>query len=170
MIRIATPADAAGLAELAAVTFPLACPPGNTAADIQSFIDANLTEQHFAGYLADSERVILVADDFAGYTMLVFREPTDADVASALTQTPSAELSKCYVRAGDHGTGLASQLMTATIELARSRGSAAVWLGVNEHNAKANRFYEKHGFAKVGNKRFKLGEKWEDDFVRELLL
>ena len=170
MIRLATSADAAQLAELAAVTFPLACPPGNTAEDIQSFIDGNLTEQHFSGYLADPEKAILVADDFEGYTLTVFKEPTDPDVVNSLTRTPSAELSKCYVRAGNHGTGLASQLMQATIELARSRGAAAVWLGVNEHNAKANRFYEKHGFAKVGTKRFRLGDHWEDDYVRELLL
>jgi len=170
MIRLATSADATQLAELAAVTFPLACPPGNTADDIQSFIDGNLLEQHFAVYLADPDRAILVADDFAGYTMTVFREPTDPDVVNSITTTLSAELSKCYVRAGNHGTGVASELMQATIELARSRGYAAIWLGVNEHNAKANRFYEKHGFVQVGNKRFKLGDHWEDDYVRELLL
>ena len=170
MIRLATSADAAQLAELAAVTFPLACPPGNTAADIQSFIDGNLTVQHFDAYLADPDKAVLVADDFQGYTLTVFKEPTDPDVVTALTKTPSAELSKCYVRPGNHGTGLSSQLMTATIELARSRGAVALWLGVNEHNAKANRFYEKHGFARVGTKRFRLGDHWEDDYVRELLL
>jgi GNAT superfamily N-acetyltransferase len=170
MIRLATSTDAAQLAELATVTFPLACPPGNTADDIQSFIDGNLLEQHFAAYLADPDKAILVADDFQGYTLTVFREPTDPDVVKALTTTPSAELSKCYVRAGNHGTGLAGELMQATIELARSRGSAAVWLGVNEHNAKANRFYEKHGFVQVGTKRFRLGDHWEDDYVRQLLL
>ena len=170
MIRLATSADAAQLAELAAVTFPLACPPGNTAADIQSFIDGNLTQQHFADYLADPAKAILVADDFQGYTLTVFREPTDPDVVKAITTTPSAELSKCYVRAGNHGTGLASQLMQATIELARSRGSVAVWLGVNEHNAKANRFYEKHGFENVGVKHFVVGGKREDDYVRALPL
>lgn len=170
MIRLATSADAAQLAELAAVTFPLACPPGNTAEDIQSFIDGNLSEQHFADYLADPDRAILVAGDFDGYTLTVFTQPKDPDVVKALTVSPSAELSKCYVRAGNHGSGLASELMAATIELARSRGYAAVWLGVNEHNAKANRFYEKHGFARVGTKRFRLGGHWEDDYVRELLL
>ena len=170
MIRLATAADAAQLAELAAVTFPLACPPGNSAADIQSFIDGHLTEQHFAGYLADPDKAILVAGDFQGYTLTVFKEPTDPDVVNSITKTPSAELSKCYVRAGNHGTGLASELMLATIDLARSRGSAAVWLGVNEHNAKANRFYEKHGFERVGEKRFLVGDRFEDDFVRERAL
>jgi tRNA (guanine37-N1)-methyltransferase len=60
--------------------------------------------------------------------------------------------------------------MQATIELARSRGAAAVWLGVNQQNAKANRFYEKHGFENVGTKHFRLGAKIEDDFVRARIL
>jgi diamine N-acetyltransferase len=170
MIRPAAAGDAAALAELAAATFPLACPASATPADIQSFIDGNLAEQNFADYLADDTKAILVADDFAGYTLLVFREPTDTDVIAALTHRPTAELSKCYVRAGNHGSGLATQLMQASLELARSRGYAAVWLGVNQENAKANRFYEKNGFANVGTKRFKLGDRWEHDFVREVVL
>ena len=170
MIRLATAADAAGLAELAAATFPLACPAGAAAADIQSFIESNLSEARFAEYLADDAKAVLVDDDFGGYTLLVFEEPTDMDVASAITTQPTAELSKCYVRAGNHGSGLASELMHASLALARSRGAAAVWLGVNQQNAKANRFYEKQGFAQVGTKRFKLGSNWEHDFVREVVL
>lgn len=170
MIRLATAADAAALAELAAATFPLACPPAAPPADIQAFIATNLSEQRFADYLADEKRAILVTDDFQGYTLLVFEEPTDADVVAAITRRPSVELSKCYVRAGSHGSGLASELMHASLDLARSRRYAGVWLGVNEENAKANRFYEKHGFAKVGTKRFKLGDRWEHDFVREVAL
>jgi ribosomal protein S18 acetylase RimI-like enzyme len=41
---------------------------------------------------------------------------------------------------------------------------------VNQQNDRANRFYEKSGFAKVGTKRFKLGANWEEDFVRERVL
>lgn len=170
MIRPATVADASALAELASETFPLACPPGNTAESIQHFIDTHLSESHFATYLADPARAILVAGEFDGYTMLVFEEPSDADVASAITKHPTVELSKCYVRAANHGSGLASELMQASIELARSRGAAGVWLGVNELNDRANAFYAKHGFEQVGTKKFLLGDHWEDDFVRELAL
>jgi ribosomal protein S18 acetylase RimI-like enzyme len=60
--------------------------------------------------------------------------------------------------------------MANTVDTARLAGAATVWLGVNEHNPRANRFYEKSGFAIVGNKRFLLGGRWEDDFVRELKL
>jgi len=170
MIRLATSTDAARLAELAAATFPLACPASAEPADIQSFIDTHLSEARFAEYLADDTKAILVGGDFSGYTLTVFQEPTDPDVVAAITNRPTAELSKCYVRAETHGTGLAGELMQASLDLARSRGAVSVWLGVNEENAKANRFYEKHGFARVGTKRFKLGDRWEHDFVREAVL
>ena len=38
---------------------------------------------------------------------------------------------------------------------------------MNEENARAIRFYEKHGFAKVGHKQFRLGDRFEDDWVLE---
>ena len=121
MIRLATSADAAQLAELAAATFPLACPPSAKPADIQSFIDTRLSQQNFDEYLADGTKAILVDSDFGGYTLLVFQEPTDEDVLAAVTTRPTAELSKCYVRAETHGSGLAAELMTVSLALARSR-------------------------------------------------
>ncbi len=108
-----------------------------------------------------------VAGVAAGYTMLIVGEPSDPDVTAALTVRPTAELSKCYVMPGHHGAGVASALMTRTLEAARERGAAAVWLGVNEENARAQGFYEKSGFAKVGRKRFLVGDRWEEDFVME---
>jgi ribosomal protein S18 acetylase RimI-like enzyme len=60
--------------------------------------------------------------------------------------------------------------MAATLDAARSRGASGIWLGVNQENGRANRFYEKNGFARVGTKRFLVGENYEDDFVRELAL
>ena len=165
--------DAAALATLAAATFPLACPPDASPAAIADFIATQLAEANFARYLADPARQILIAELDglpSGYTMLVFAEPTDPDVLAAITARPTAELSKCYVLASAHGTGLAAELMAATLEAARARGAAGVWLGVNNENAKANRFYEKSGFARVGDKRFLLGDRWEEDFVREVVL
>jgi GNAT superfamily N-acetyltransferase len=125
-IRRATPADASALAELAAATFPLACPPHAKPHDIQLFIDTNLSEIAFAGYLADESRAVLITDDFAGYTLLVFQEPTDVDVAAAITTRPTVELSKLYVRPSSHGTGIAAQLIEASCELAAEWGAKAV--------------------------------------------
>ena len=62
-IRVAGPADAAALAELAADTFPLACPPSTTAEAIAAFIAANFTVERMGEYLADRGRTLLVAEE-----------------------------------------------------------------------------------------------------------
>jgi ribosomal protein S18 acetylase RimI-like enzyme len=173
VVRPAVPGDAASLAAVAAVTFPLACPPHTTDEAKADFIARHLTEASFAGYLADPDRDLFVAEldgAAAGYTMLVAGEPTDPDVATAVTVRPTIELSKVYVLPEAHGRGVAQELMAASVAAARARGAAGVWLGVNEENVRANRFYEKSGFVTVGTKRFLVGGRYEDDYVRELVL
>lgn len=170
VIRPALPADAATLAVVAAATFPLACPPHTSDEAKADFIAKNLSEISFDGYLVDAERALFLAEidgELVGYTMLVFGEPHDSDVAAAITRRPTVELSKVYVLPGHHGSGVSSALLEVSLGEARARGSVGIWLGVNEENARANRFYEKSGFALVGRKKFFVGGRWEDDFVRE---
>jgi GNAT superfamily N-acetyltransferase len=173
VIRSAVPADAAALAVVAAATFPLACPPHTTEEAKAEFIAAHLTETSFEGYLADPERALFLAEvdgEPVGYTMLVFGEPYDADVAAVITLRPTVELSKVYLLPGHHGAGVSAALMAASLQAAGARGAVGIWLGVNEENTRANRFYEKSGFELVGRKKFLVGERWEDDFVRERAL
>ncbi len=174
LVRRATPDDLRPLADLAALTFPLACPPHVTDAAKAAFIAANLTADHFARHLDDTARDVLVASvsdgSLAGYALLVSGEPADADVAAAITLRPTVELSKCYVHPYHHGAGVAAALMAASIEAASARGAAGVWLGVNQHNERAQRFYGKSGFTRVGVKRFLVGDRYEDDYVFERAL
>ena len=172
-IRIAGPADAAVLSEVAAATFPLACPPHTTQQAIADFISKNFTVTHFEGYLSDPDRVLFLAEENGaaiGYAMLILGEPSDPNVGSSITLRPTAELSKLYVRPGHHGGGVSIALVDAAVESARAAGRTGMWLGVNEENSRANAFYEKSGFARVGVKKFLVGDNWEDDFVRERAL
>ncbi|MBT0994215.1 GNAT family N-acetyltransferase [Cellulomonas sp. DKR-3] len=175
-VRPALAADVPALAELAALTFPLACPPGSTPEDQRAFVDSVLSPAAFARYLTDAARTVLVAtagpddDALLGYTMLVAGVPSDEDVRACLTLAPTVELSKCYVHPERHGGGVADALMAASIEDGRARGAAGMWLGVNQLNARAQRFYGRHGFARVGVKHFQVGARLEDDFVLERAL
>jgi ribosomal protein S18 acetylase RimI-like enzyme len=168
-VRRATHTDLGPLAALAAVTFPLACPPGSTEQDQQAFIAAVLSTERFAEYLEDPSRIVLVAEDrgLVGYTMLVAGEPTDDDVRAALHLRPTIELSKCYVHPDHHGGGIAGALMAASLDAARDRGAQGMWLGVNQQNARAQAFYVRSGFAVVGTKHFTVGARVEDDYVLE---
>jgi ribosomal protein S18 acetylase RimI-like enzyme len=169
-IRTATADDAGRLAALAAVTFPLACPPESRPEDIAAHLAATLSETNFLAYLADPEVTLLVIDadgELRGYSLLVARPATDPDVLSALEILPSVELSKCYVHPEHHGLGAAAELMRASLAAAARSGGKGAWLGVNSQNARAIRFYEKSGFRKAGTKSFRLGSTVEHDYVME---
>jgi diamine N-acetyltransferase len=169
-IRKATMDDAGALAELAAVTFPLACPPSSSPEDIAAHLANTLSEGHFRSYVADPDITVLVIEaggNLRGYSLLVNRPAPDPDVAAALTLLPSVELSKCYVHPEHHGLGAAAELMLQSVKEATAAGAAGIWLGVNSQNARAIRFYEKSGYRKVGSKSFQLGTTVEHDFVME---
>lgn len=160
--------DAAALAALAAETFPLACPADVDPADIAAAIAENLSEQRFAECLADPDRVILIADDdgrMVGYAMLIRGIGDDPDIAAAVRARPAVEVSKMYVRTDYHRSGASAALMRAGIAWAEQYGAAAVWLGVNRDNERAQRFYRKHGFQIGGTRTFRLGSSQQADFV-----
>lgn len=178
LVRRAGVADAAAVAALAAETFPHACPPHTTREAIDAHISTYLSEARFAECLADPGHVVLVAEGgledggtgLVGYTMLVTGEPTDEAIAAVVSIRPTIELSKFYTLPAVRGTGVSTALMAATIAAARVSGARSAWLGVNQFNERANRFYEKHGFERVGTRRYLVGDRLEDDFVRELPL
>jgi ribosomal protein S18 acetylase RimI-like enzyme len=171
--RRAVPADAAELHDLAARTFGLANPPGSLESDINAFITEHLAEASFASYLADPDRILLLAEEQGrpvGYTMLVggpIKDPEVATVVAAAASGAAAiELSKFYVAAENHGSGVAATLMTATLAAAAATGAGLCWLGVNQLNVRAAKLYTKNGFEIIGTKRFQVGTVWHDDHVR----
>ncbi len=164
----ATAADLCELADVAATTFPLACPPSVTPENVAAFIAENLTSPHFARYLADPDRLVLVArldSRIVGYAMLVRGVPDDDDVQRAVTARPSVEISKMYVLPDNHGEGISAALMAEALTRAPALGAKSVWLGVNQNNRRAQRFYAKHGFTVNGTKTFRLGTRIENDYV-----
>ena len=176
--RPATASDAPALASVAALTFPLACPPGTALADMARFVTTVLSETRFDEYLADPARHVLALEDdeaapggpllgapLLGYAMLVSGDPVDADVAAVVEARPAVELSKLYVAPDAHGQGAARVLMEAVLATATATGASSIWLGVNQQNARAQAFYAKHGFERAGTKRFTVGTETHDDFV-----
>lgn len=156
-VAAADAADAVELASVAAQTFPLACPPTAAPEDIAAFVDANLSAERFADYLADAHRAILTAScdgRIIGYAMLIRDTGGDA-----------AELSKIYVLPEYHGGAASTALMDLALATAGEWGARRVWLGVNRANERAQRFYAKSGFEISGTRTFQLGAGLEHDYV-----
>ena len=168
LVTAATESDLDELADVAALTFPLACPPSATPENVAAFIAQHLSRRRFADYLTDHQRVVLCAHEdgrMLGYAMLIRGVIADADVQQAVQLRPAVELSKMYVLPDAHGAGTSAALMTAALERATRLEAACVWLGVNQKNQRAQRFYAKHGFKVSGTKTFRLGDGLEHDYV-----
>ena len=184
-VRAARPAEVGRVSALARATFPDACPPEMAAADIEAFMDRHLSEAAFTDYLTGDRYLVLLADmadtadaaegpdagplgsTLLGYTLVDWASDEEPPAGGRGTDGPGpAYLSKMYVSAAARGTGAATVLMEATLEAARERGHPAVWLGVNRANARANAFYERLGFAVVGERSFAVGDATGHDFLR----
>ena len=164
----ADPDRVADLAEVAARTFPLACPPSADPVDIAAFISENLSAGRFGDYLHDPDRVVITASSggrIIGYAMLIRGVPDGLDLAEGVVPRPAVELSKMYVLPETHGTGVSAELMSAALRQAGRFGARCVWLGVNQQNQRAQSFYAKHGFTVIGTKSFQLGTQTEQDYV-----
>lgn len=160
------------LHDIARQTFPLACPPGTSEENIERFIGERLSPSAFAGYLNDPRHTLFLAKaggGVVGYAMVI-SPPVDPDIAQALKRTDSLELSKIYVLESAHGTGVAANLLHHSIQRAVFEGCGSVWLGVNQENDRALRFYTKNGFEIVGERGFVVGDRVEQDYVLEKLL
>ena len=129
-------------------------------------IDANLCTQRFEEYLTDPEHLVLTAVDegrIIGYAVLA--RGVSADVEACVADRPAAELSKMYVLPDWHRSGAAGALLEAGIAWAAAQGMRAMWLGVNQNNPRAQRFYRKHGFEITGTRVFRVGATLENDFL-----
>ena len=102
--------------------------------------------------------------------MLIRGVDDDTDVQRAVEIRPAAELSKLYLLPDYHGAGVATALMERTLATSAEWGARCVWLGVNQENQRAQRFYIKSGFKINGTRTFQVGTRRENDYVmvREL--
>ena len=85
------------------------------------------------------------------------------------TDTPGTyKLHKIYVLPGRQGKGLGRTLLQFIFETIRPEGATRLRLNVNRHN-KARQFYERVGFAVVGEEDIDIGHGYYmNDFIMEI--
>ncbi|HEV8241559.1 MAG TPA: GNAT family N-acetyltransferase [Thermoanaerobaculia bacterium] len=161
-IRMARASDAAALAALAERTFRDAFGAVNAAEDVDLHCARSFSPARQAAEIADPQLATVVVEhdgNLVGYSQLRRR------ASPAVGETAAVEVQRFYVLQAWHGTGLARELMRDSIARAETMGARAIWLGVWEHNPRAIRFYEKHGFTAVGEQPFVLGRDPQRDLV-----
>ncbi len=167
-VRIGRREDAATLATLAARIFYDTFGAGNHPADMTRFLAETYGERQQGAELADPRITTFLADIdgvLVGYAQ-VRRGPAPPCVVG---EAP-IELWRLYVSHEWHGRGVAHELMAAVEATARHDGARTLWLGVWEHNARAQAFYRKYGFVDVGAHDFLLGSDQQVDRVYQRAL
>lgn len=80
------------------------------------------------------------------------------------------ELHRLYVLEKFIGTGLGKALMELCLSTAQQKDSDILWLGVWEHNTRAQEFYKKLGFEYFSSHTFMMGKDAQTDLLMKLTL
>lgn len=163
LIREATLADLPKLRALAISVFTITFEKANNPDDFKAFMDEAYSEAQMRKELAEPGAVYLVAEDgeqFAGYARV--RENNEVD---HYLGTNHLELQRLYADIPWQGKGVAKALMDACEKIALDRGKDWIWLGVWEHNPKAQHYYQKHGYERFSEHSFMLGNDKQTDWL-----
>ncbi|HEY4112071.1 GNAT family N-acetyltransferase [Puia sp.] len=154
-IREAEPADAALVADIARRTFIDSFAQHNTAENMRIFLEEqNPREKQMAEVGAPGRTFLLayMGEEPAGYVSLRVSEPPQG-----LNGEKAIEIVQIYSEKTMIGKGIGPALMQAALDLAQRQGFDWVWLGVWEHNYRAQAFYRKWGFEPFGEHVFLVG-------------
>lgn len=166
-IRRGTAADAGTLAPLAIRIFndTFADNPLNKPEDMHTYITEAFSVEQTRRELADADTIFFIAE--IGGEMIGYAKLQEQTTEECVAGENPIELGRLYVLKDFHGRGIAEKLMNECFAAAKEKNYQTMWLGVWEHNFRAQRFYEKLGFVKVGNHVFQLGSDPQIDLVME---
>ncbi len=149
-LRRLTASDAAALSVIARETFYDTFTGTCTEDDMQEFLAYYFNEQKLRDEINDPENLFFFAEingTPTGY--LQFME--DYSGFPLMKKWKALELKRIYVLSEYRGKGIAQKLMDFILGYANDNNYEVVWLGVWEHNLRAQRFYEKYGFVNSGH-------------------
>jgi len=162
-IRRASSTDASQLAALAERTFRSTFGSLNTRENMDAFCAKTYGETIQAAEIANLRIETFVCDgdsDLVGYAQLRWRTAPECVVAER-----PAEIQRIYVDQPYQGKGVAQELMSRLLAAARDGDADRIWLGVWENNLRAQAFYRKLGFNRVGQHVFHLGNDAQCDWI-----
>lgn len=156
--------EAEALAVLARDTFDEAFGALYKPADLAAFYAEWKTAEAFARWIADPRVHLRVAYDDGtpiGYAMAGLDQMLDYDPGPRR----AVELKQLYSLARYHGSGVAHALMDWVVQVARQAQADEIVLSVYSGNARGHAFYAKHGFAKVADTIFVVGEQVDAEYL-----
>jgi ribosomal protein S18 acetylase RimI-like enzyme len=149
-LRRATIQDVKALSAIASTTFYDTFTGTCTEEDMQRFLYDYYNEGQVQKELADDSYGFYFAEvDNQPVGYLLIKE--DYKNLPLMRQWKALELKRIYILKDFQGKGVAQVLMDFAIDYAQQNTYEVLWLGVWEHNSRAQKFYEKYGFENSGH-------------------
>jgi ribosomal protein S18 acetylase RimI-like enzyme len=155
MIRTATVADVALVKELGERTYREHFTDLWSPAGLEAFLERHFARAHLEQELLGNQvRYALALDDAAGGAAIGFAKCLRDRPLPVAGGGRGLELEKIYFLRGAVGRGHGAALLGWVVALATALDEPCVWLDVLKSNTGAARFYERHGFARIGELPF----------------
>ena len=163
MIRKVEMPDVEVLAKIAKQTFRETFAHDNTEEQLQEYFEEAYSLRVLSTELENRESetyFIMHEEEIAGFLKVNWgNAQTERELENAF------EIQRLYVLQTYQGFGLGKQLFEFALEHAEKNGFSWAWLGVWEHNTKAQVFYYRYGFEKFSQHRFMVGQKVDTDWL-----
>lgn len=167
--RPATPDDAFALSELGRTSFVDAFGHLYSADNLNRFLEETYSLPVIARELSDPMRLFRIAErggDMLGYCKLGLDVTLDHDPQGRRVM----ELKQLYLRGAQTGSGIGATLMGWALDEAKARLFDDIILSVWSQNRGAQRFYARHGFEKIGDTIFMVGDHLDEEYLLGLRL
>jgi len=166
-LRPATPKDAPQISVLGAHTFTTSFGYSLPAVDLKAYLESAYSIPSISSDIANPNITTIVACPALSPEIVIgFSQLTRGTSEPCLEGYEKiVELQRLYVSPDFHGGGVGRMLVESVERVAREEGFVTMWLGVWEDNFKAQKVYERIGFAKVGSHDFVMGSCVQTDWI-----
>jgi len=161
--RTATIEDAERLARLGSTAFSQAFREMNNPADFDVYIAHAFATDTISAELRDQRSLFVLV--FSGETLAGYFKRYSGPAPECVANHPAMEIVRFYTLKKFWGLGVGGSMMKNCLELAREKGTAAVWLSSWKKNNRGNAFYRKWGFEIAGEKTFTIGKDIQEDYI-----
>lgn len=164
-LRLANPADALALADLGRRAVSAKFEHLYKPEDFAAFMEKAHSDSAVTRELSDpGMRIAVIEEDGAlvAFCKLVLDSTLQREFSHPRAPL---ELKQLYTDPARIGGGMGSRLLAWALEEARAIGSDEVQLTAYAENYDVHRFYERHGFAKIADIEFWVGNHCDPEFL-----
>lgn len=162
--RRAVLADAATLSGLGTFTFREAFSHLYRADDLQDFLSKAHSTQLYERLLKDPDVGIWLASPEGGQPI--------GYIVAGICRLPvpnleprAGEIRRLYVRTTLQSSGVGTRLLLTALDWLVSAGFGPMYVGVWSANFGAQRLYQRHGFERIGEYEFMVGQQRDHEFI-----